>query len=178
MFDVYMFDPNQNNLLPQAIGLVGAVIGGLLAYYGSKNAYKHQLKIERKNIAKAIDIDLDTISESVYFGVFYKNYKKGNTKIPEKIDQKYIDEKTTLYSVFNHDIAKLDYDISSRIYEFYTDLFTAESYRIFIINNKDSNDEKTKAEVEIIDVIMKKWIVKCGDNIPKIREKLKEVYES
>jgi hypothetical protein len=78
------------------LGLIGAIIGGLLSYLGTHQVYKKQLQNERKNIAKAIDIDLNAISDSVYFDIFYKIYKNGGKKIPEKIDQKFIDEKITL----------------------------------------------------------------------------------
>jgi hypothetical protein len=175
--------------------LVGACIGGYWSYRGSQDAIKNQLENERKNIAKIIDIDLKNIYKSLYFDLQYSYLKdfKNIEKIEE--DFKYIlfngklyDDRTRLYNTFIQDIAKLDYDLSSEVLDFYSDLFEADKYWTLVFEEKNRNTERLKnctvykhsnLKDETFEIYkdMNTLILKCGDNIPKIREKLKEFYD-
>jgi len=181
------FISNPNNAV---IGFIGTLVGGLLSYLGSKNAYKYQLKLEHKNIAKAIDIDLNTIFESPNFKFYYNAYNNdmvNGTKIDTSqyviMPDKLYDEKTGLYFVFNHDITKFEYELSSDTYEFYNDLFTAEFYRKYIDQNyheyreqyKNADDSGIVTTVNTRYGLMRNLIIKCGDKIPELREKLEKV---
>jgi hypothetical protein len=66
MFDICNYT-NQPDLFTVAIGFIGAVIGGLFSFLGVYLVYKRQLDNDRRNVAKAIDIDLKTLFESVSF---------------------------------------------------------------------------------------------------------------
>jgi gas vesicle protein len=70
-----------NSLISAVIGffgaIIGAIVGGFVSYYGSYKLNEKQSKDELKNIAKALDNDIYTISKSVNFETFYKLYKKG-----------------------------------------------------------------------------------------------------
>lgn len=168
--------------------LIGACIGGYWSYLGSQNAIKNQLKNEQKTVAKVIDIDLKTIYESDYFFEYYSNQKTNpkeniETKFEDiKLPMKLYEDKTLLYFVFSHDIAKLEYNHSSEIYEFYNDLFKADKYWNFVLENTLSKRQLCIENQILYDATLERYndmnalIIKCGDNIQKIRTELKEVY--
>jgi len=184
-----MSDSSQYNIIITIVGIVsaflGAIIGGYLSYHGSIEVYKNQLKNEQKNIARAIDIDLKAILEYPTFRLYYMlhNYNKYDDRdesLPKDmtLTNKFYDDKTILYFVFDHDIAKLDHDLSSKIYEFYSDLFKASNCKEFIALNRLSKDAVIQKILKDKDEVMKSLIFKCGDNVSELREKLREVYES
>lgn len=185
-----------------AVAFLGAIVGGCLAVAGSMHLYDIQKHDEQKNIAKAIEIDLDSINNSLVFSPYYYSYKtdcpinevptsaKFTLTQSSKSDLNnssedyykpsrsvvypatpFYDSRTCLYFVFDHDIYILNYDLSSEIYQFYTDLFQAESDRIYIstvqMTDNYTNNTKISRYGE-----MKYLIIKCGDEIPKIEENL------
>lgn len=184
--------------------LVGACIGGYWSYRGSHDVIKKQLENEQKNIAKAIDIDLKNISTSIEFNTQYTFYKKTKDYpaeifekiIPSELEKKFYNDKNLLYFVFKQDIAKLDHELSFDIYEFYNDLFIAEDLRKLLLKSQNPHVEMVNSDAELINELIKdvadikkevlnkkyelfrKLILDCGDNIPELREKLKEVYNS
>lgn len=174
--------------------LIGACIGGYWSYRGSQDAIKKQFENEKKTIAKVIDIDLKNIYESPYFYKYYDAHKyddltKNDAMSIEdiKLPGKLYDDKTLLYYVFTHDIAKLDYNLSSEIFEFYNNLFKADNYWDFVLKNILPYSEQYMLCIEnkrMQDLTLQRYhemkflIIKCGDKIPELREKLKEVYDS
>lgn len=165
--------------------LVGACIGGYWSYRGSQDAIRNQLLNERKNIAKALDIDLKTIYESPNFSFYYNSFKNDKTddinvifpKLRTEFDGLY-NEKVGLYFVFNHDIAKFDHNLSSEIYKFYNNLLQAEECRDYISEYRYSEHVDIVTQINLRYNFMKNFIMECDDKIPEIRENLKEVYDS
>lgn len=188
-----MADDNQIQLLTIVIGFAGVIIGALLTgaftFLSSHVSYLNQSKNELRNIAKAIDIDLGTIYESPFFNEYYKSYiiDKENNVSPSKhmiIPQNSFIEERSLYSIFIHDISKLDYDLSSEIYEFYNDLYQADKYSMFIYQNTTKYQQLFKENTSFQEATFNDYktmtclIIKCKNDIPKLREKLKKVYGS
>jgi len=196
-----MVDDNQIQWLTVIVGFTGVIIGSLITgaftFLSSHISYLNRLKNEQKTIAKAIDIDLKTISESFYFKEAYEFHRNNYVFIKEENDfddiissfgnmfntRLYDDDKDLLYFVFIHDIAKLDYNLSSEIYEFYNVFFKANKYSMYIYRDAFESDllfeenKHTRNASFSTYLDMSESILKCGDNIPKLREKLKEVYE-
>jgi hypothetical protein len=174
--------------------LAGACIGGYWSYRGSQDAIKNQLENERKNIAKIIDLDLKNIYKSIYFNIHYTYLKDVQNIDTIKNDFRYIrynekmyNDKTLLYNTFIQDIGKLDYTLSSEILEFYSDFFEADNYWTLVFEEKKRNTEFLSDCIAykhdnlrhgIFDIYqnMNILIIKCGDKIPELREKLKKVY--
>lgn len=175
--------------------LIGACIGGYWSYRGSQDAVKNQLENERKNIAKIIDLDLKNIYRSIYFNIHYTYLKDVRNIDTIKNDFKYIrysekmyNNKTLLYNTFIQDIGKLNYTLSSEILEFYSDFFEANNYWTLVFEEKKRNTEFLNNCIAYhhnnlrdgtfeIYKDMNILIIKCGDKIPELREKLKEVYD-
>lgn len=157
----------------------------------AKDANKEQLKNERKRIAKMVDIDLKNIYEAQSFKKYYNAHKndeltkKGEIKLKDiKLPGKLYNDKTLLYYSFSHEITKLDYSLSSEIIEFYNDLFKADRYWTFLVDTQfksyDSYMDNSLLEGVIVDRYndMKMLIKKFGDELPVLRTKLQEIYES
>ena len=174
--------------------LVGACIGGYWSYRGSQDVFKKQLENEMKNIAKLIDMDLKNIYDFPYFYDYYDAHKYDDLTINDAISVKDIklpgklyDNKTLLYSVFTHDIAKFDYSLSSEIFEFYNNFFKADKYWDFVFKNTFPSSEQYKLcrENKIMQDLtlqryheMKVLIINCGNKILELNKKLQEIYES
>lgn len=177
------------------LGLIGAIVGGLLSYLGSRHAYKDQLKYDIKNIAKAIDLDLQTIKKSSTFSTAYHHYTTDPSTIlhtitldvkPHISPNPLYNKETGIYLLYKRDITKLNYDLALNIYEFYNDLFAIENYRLLLLKNPNFilSIHKNPNPVSPIDnecmsgyPKMTKLIIKCWDNIPKIRTALKAVID-
>ncbi len=132
--------------------LIGACVGGYWSYLGSQNAIKTQLKNETKNVAKAFKLDIKTIQNSPYFFTAYKLYTEeksttfckeniGNTPTPHYPPYPFYNIKTGLYFIYQHDLPKLDYNLSIKICNFYNDLIVAEDFRYFISQNPNFMEE-------------------------------------
>jgi hypothetical protein len=171
-----------NDFMLAFLVLIGASIGGYLSYRGSQDAIKNQSKYEVKNIAKAIELDLQTIKKSPAFETAYILYKGDkstllNNETPDNEvklfvprDQFY-NKETGLYFLYQRDIAKLNYELSFNIYEFYKNLVSAENNRMFLLQNLNFIDPPDPERMfKYRD--MTNLIVKCGDSVPRLLEEL------
>lgn len=160
--------------------LIGACVGGYWSYLGSQNAIKTQLKNETKNVAKAFKLDIETVEKSEYFTtacrLFAKNSDGGydQNTAPYMPQSPWYNKETGLYFIYQHEIAKLDLELSRKIINFYDNLIVAENLRSFISQDhaffKHDDVERINKYHE-----MKKLIIKCGDLIPELIEELEKV---
>jgi hypothetical protein len=175
-------EPNLRNtaIIAFVAAILGAAIGGYIGYWEANDLYEKQRLSETQNIAKAIDIDMQFIGGSGNFIPFY-NYYKYNTypSISDSNGTKrvlsaspFYNLNNGLYFVFNQDISRFDYKTSSNIYKFYNNLLNAEIDREFIIQY--GNTTGMEPAVDLTYSEMKYLIIDCGDNLPKIREELKD----
>jgi hypothetical protein len=193
MFDIYNYT-NQTDLFSVGIGFVGALIGGLLSYLGVYHVHKNQLKNESKNIAKAIELDLQTIKENKYFSTAYFFYTKNPTTVSDIISElephippyQLYNKETGLYLLYKHEINKLNYDLAKKVYEFYNKLFTAENHRLLLIQNQNFNlnilNTPEKNPISLIDFEclfkypeMTDLIVECWGSIQNLIDELEKI---
>ena len=170
--------------LPFFSAIAGALVGGVCTYLGSFGLSEQQRKNELKNVAKAIDIDLERIYKwnwSWYILFKDKNvlleFDQKNTELKKRtfpITELYNPD--GIYFIFNHDIAMFGYELSSQIYTFYRLLLEAESARQYVNKNEDVQDSEIQGFVNLYYANMKSLIVSTEEQIPKIREQLKYVY--
>jgi hypothetical protein len=186
--------------------ILGAYIGGSMVTSNEQKMYYEQLHDEQKNIAKAIEIDINGLNNSITFYPYYTLYKTksmksvinaeilknraislnaNNFNISSDFDlntdhyaivleSSLYNNKTCLYFVFDHDISSLDYNLSSEIYQFYNDLFYAETDRTYVWQHDiNISDPTNKTWVKYEE--MQSLIVKCGDNVSKIENDLSKV---
>jgi hypothetical protein len=156
--------------------LFGVFIGAYLSDQSANSLWQKQQTTNLKNIAKAIDIDLDSINQSnsnvsfayktdLFPGRFYF------------IKQSYFVNNNIIYNSFTHDISQFDRNLSADIYGFYSNLSIAESDREFMVENYLSTDPQihNEAVFRYSEMIVK--LETCINQIPSIREKLKDIYE-
>jgi hypothetical protein len=158
--------------------LGGAYIGGKM----NNDAYQEQQKIQLKNVAKAIDIDLNRTYHSNL--PYYKVYKNNSILIKNDIDptlvmqpqNAFYDTSNGAFSSFHHDISMFDYDLSTQIFILYDYLLSAESLRQ-TVNSYETPDQKTDDMVRTFYNNMKFNIVKSEELIPVVRQQLKKIYD-
>jgi hypothetical protein len=164
--------------------IIGAIIGGIITSGGSYYLWRQQRKHELKNIARAIDIDLE------YVYKLNKNWYDYLKKMPGLLEADLDTENQRLfcprykfyndngaYFIFNHDIAKFEYELSSKIYIFYSRLLSAESERQLVDKNKDVKNDETNAYVRLSYAEMNGLVVWTEEEIPELRKQLKEIYD-
>jgi hypothetical protein len=156
------------------IGLIGAIIGGVLSYFGSVHTHKNQIKEERKTTAKAFKLDIETVEKSPIFNTAYILYSKYPDTPPGRLQCPFYNKETGLYFIYQHEIAKLDLELSRKITNFYDNLIVAENYRSFIAQNPDFIEQEDGERI-VKCYYMKKMIIKCGDKIPELKEELEKV---
>ncbi len=162
--------------------LVAALVGGLCAFLGSYYLSKLENQRALKNIARAIDIDLEYVYKLNKY--WYDYIKKmdlleadlRDAENPFCTRYKFYNDNGA-YFIFNRDIAKFEYELSSKIYIFYSRLLAAESERQFVDKNKDVKDDETKGYVRLSYAEMNGLVVLTEEQIPEIRKQLKEVYD-
>ena len=95
---------------------------------------------------------------------------------------KLYDDKTLLYHKFTHDIAKLDYNLSSEIYDFYNDLFKADKLWDNILEGENPSlkfdPRHPQHEITMFRYKEMNALINNCAECQKIREELKEFYES
>ena len=132
-----------------------------------------------------MDINFESFSNSelVKYAELYvkqRSKRQPNSFISEEqlyvpIDPLYLP--TDIYFTFKHDISKFDYNLSSNIYQFYTDLFKAEMNRHYIQNNNMNRDSGKQMICTIKQQDMEANIISCSNKISNIRLQLKKIYE-
>jgi hypothetical protein len=143
--------------------------------------YQDQQHDEQKNIAKAFDIDITKVNESIT--PIYDSYKHYPSRgICLSLDKPFYSLSNGLYPIFAHDISRFDYNLSSEIFEFYIDIYTAEEDRQYVAEymkhpSNSTTNESIAATQRLSDMI--KIIKKCHDQqIPSIMKQLKEIEKS
>lgn len=173
---------DRKDYITAIIGLLGVIIGGGITIYGSYMLYQDQQHDEQKNIAKAFDIDITKVNESItpIYDSYAKHYP--DSRIYPGLNKPFYSLNNGLYPIFAHDISRFDYNLSSEIFEFYIDIYAAEEDRQYVAeymkhpSNNNSN-ESIAATQRLYDMI--KIIKKCHDQqIPSIMKQLKEIEES
>ena len=142
----------------------------------TNDIYKIRQTEEAKNNAKVIDMHLAKYS-APEFQKIAELYKKENQST----------EKTNFYPLYplylpndidfvvKCDITKFDYDLSSAIYNFYSDLRKAEDCRLYIEENCINQDTRIQTLCVIKFQDMKSTIISCSNKISDIRSQLKEI---
>lgn len=162
--------------------ILGAAVGGILTFLGSYYLWDRQRRDELKNVARAIDIDLERVYESNqdWFDLYKDERKIGDFESQggPVVSLKEFYNCNGIYFIFNHDISKFDYGLSSQIYTFYSGLLDAESSRQFVVKNKrhlgmKGDDPRLYLSYEN----MKSMIIFIMGQIPDIQKQLKEVYD-
>ena len=80
--------------------------------------------------------------------------------------------------LFKYDISKLDYNLASEIYQFYTDLIKAEENRLYIERNKNDTNQGTQYICWIKYEEMKALIISSNNKLPDIGSRLKDIYKN
>jgi hypothetical protein len=161
---------------PILIGFIGLILGALLSFSGNYVLYHEQQSDELKNIAKALDMDIAKIDESItpfYNDYVLKPYPKPGIYVAPT--DPFYNLNNGIYPVYAHDISRFDYNLSSEIFEFYIDIYSAEEDRQLFMQYENSLDNETsfvknqKLE-EMIKIVNKSH----SQQIPSIRKQLKK----
>lgn len=156
---------------------IGTLLLTIISLYlprrNSQNDYKMKKEDELKNIAKALESEIQKIEKSSCFSTAYILCTKYPNDSPTPFPCLFYNKETGLYFTYKHDITKLNSELSTKIYTFYDNLINAENIRSFIAQNHDFFEKDVDRTVKYYD--MKRSIKKCGDLIPELKEELEKV---
>lgn len=163
--------------------IIGAIIGSFFTYTGSYKLWKQQQKKELRTLANAFIIDLERIYNSNY--EMYINYKENRDALVGMIDiLEYIPfyDKNGAYFLFNNEIYKFDYTLSSELFRFYIKLLSAESQRQFIARYFKNGlfdyrkaNPRDKLYLDASYDAMKSSIISTEEKILDLRNQLKKI---
>lgn len=143
----------------------------------AEKLYNIQKSEKIKDAAKAIDMKFAKFSGPKYQELVkcFKDESKSTLKL-NFINPLY--SQNDIDFVYQYDISKFDYNLSSEILQFFEDLSEAENARIYIQNNCKNPDPQIQTLCMIEYQNMKSYIKSSICKIADIRSQLKNIYET
>lgn len=164
---ILMDGSNRKEYLVAILGLIGAILGGILAYYGSYTLWQEQQISEEHNVAQAMYIDILEISDRFNSSLVYLDLsttdkrKSGDMSSYIFYDPIPYYSNNGLYFTYSKEISKFDSNLSRDLIEYYTTVMDIEYKRQYI------NDHYSKTfDYENLTMEEKKRITIYNQNIP------------
>lgn len=182
-------------LIISASAIVATLYGVHTSIDNTNHLYQVQQLDEQKNIAKAIDIDIESIYNSQGFQDYYMTYNNSHYNYSEGYNKHYSDSgdlmplisspmynmNSSLYFVFDHDISQFNYTLSSELYNLYNNLFIAQddwANAMKIQNQQIPLDDSMIIAYQGYLFDLGDRVVKSYNEIPTIHQQLKSIYDS
>ena len=119
--------------------LLGAIVGGTIAYFSSYNLWKKQIRMRQQNLLLAFKTEILNVKKIIEKLQLHQEGSQSSIMIKAFIiDTPCIYPQGGLYYVSNTEIFNFPEIFSQKLYEFYINLIEAEKYRSIFIGTPNS----------------------------------------
>jgi hypothetical protein len=134
--------------------IIGALIGGHYTYKGTHDVNQEQLGMEKHNVALALYIDVNDISDHLnsslknYNAILNKSIEVNSNAPPLFYDPRSFYDNTGLYFPYSTDIYKLDSSLCEKLFTFYKIVMDIEYKRNYIVTHYSKTFDGSKLSEE------------------------------